>query len=168
MRTKIAAAGIAMSCGVTMYIANGRQPDVLADIASGAQIGTKFLPKPESMSGRKRWIAFGASPKGGIVVNDGARDAICRQGTSLLAVGITDVVGKFSRGDMVQIFDRERNQFARGFVNYNAAEIAKLEGRKSSEIETTLGYRDYDEIVHRDNMVVSESSVEARAPHSQQ
>ena len=156
MRTKIEAAEIAMNSGVAMIVADGRSPNVIADIAAGKQAGTMFLPKEESLRSRKRWIAFGSPVKGGIAVNDGAKKMICERGKSLLAAGITGVVGKFSSGDMIQVLDKEGNPFACGFVNYSAGEIEKLVGKQSSEIESILGYKDFDEIVHRDNMVLKE------------
>lgn len=155
MRTKIEAAEIAMSCGVTMVIADGRRPDVLLEIAAGKQVGTTFVPKEERLCGRKRWLAFGARARGSVTVNDGARKAICERGKSLLAAGIIAVSGRFAEGDVVKLVDKQGNQFARGFVNYSAAEIEQIRGKRSSEIENILGYKDYDEVIHRDNMVLS-------------
>ncbi len=154
MRTKIEAAGIATRCGVTMVIADGRRPNVLQEIAQGQQVGTTFLPKTKPLSGRQRWMAFGAAPKGGIIVNDGAKKMVCERGKSLLAAGITDVVGRFSSGDVVRMLDKEGNPIGRGFVNYSAEEVARIKGKRSSEIEAILGHKDYDEVVHRDNMVL--------------
>lgn len=154
MKTKIEAAEIATKSGVTMVIADGRRPDVVVDVASGAQVGTAFLPKKERLRGRQRWIAFGAAARGGLVVNDGARKMIHEGGKSLLAVGITGVVGAFAAGDIVRILDASGNQIARGFVNYSADEVEKIKGKRSSSIESILGYKDFDEVVHRDNMVL--------------
>jgi len=154
MRTKIEAAEIAMRSGVTMVIANGRQPDVILDVIAGKRIGTTFLPSKDSLSGRKRWIAFGASARGGIVINEGAKRMLCEEGKSLLAAGITDVIGDFSAGDLVKVLDPEGNQLARGFVNYSASEVQRIKGLHSSEIERVLGYKDFDEVIHRDNMVL--------------
>lgn len=154
MRTKIEAAVVAMNSGVTMVIADGRRPGVIGEIVAEKGIGTTFVAKEECLCSRKRWIAFGAAPRGTISVNDGAKRMICERGKSLLAAGITSVTGKFSRGDMVKIVDPGGNQFARGFVNYNASEIDLLKGKRSSEFEEVLGHSDFDEIVHRDNMVL--------------
>jgi len=154
MQTKIEAAEIAMKSGVTMVVADGRRPNVIADAAAGKQVGTTFLPQEERLRSRKRWIAFGAPARGGIMVNDGAKKMICELGKSLLAVGITDTVGEFSSGDMVKVLDGEGNQFARGFVNYSAGEVERIKGKRSSEIEGVLGYKDFDEVIHRDNMVL--------------
>ncbi|MDH7481240.1 MAG: glutamate 5-kinase [Armatimonadota bacterium] len=154
MRTKIEAAKIATKSGVTMIIADGRLPNVIVDIVSGKQIGTKFVPQRSSLSGRKRWIAFGAHVRGEIIINEGAKRMILEGGKSLLAAGITGVQGSFSTGDLVRIVDEEGNQIARGFVNYSASEIEKIKGRQSSEIEDILGYKDFDEVIHRDNMAL--------------
>ena len=154
MRTKIEAAEIATRCGVTMVIADGRRSNVLNEIVQGDGVGTTFLPTKKSLSGRQRWMAFGAAPKGGVVVNEGAKKMIREKGTSLLAAGITDVVGRFSSGDVVRILDKDGNQIARGFVNYSADDIEKIKGKRSGDIESILGHKDYDEVVHRDNMVL--------------
>jgi glutamate 5-kinase len=154
MRTKIEAAVVAMNSGVTMVIADGRRPGVIADVVAEKGIGTTFVAKEECLCSRKRWIAFGAAPRGSITVNDGAKRMIREKGKSLLAAGITEVSGKFSRGDIVKILDAGGNQFARGFVNYNAGEIDLLKGKHSSDFEQVLGHSDFDEIVHRDNMVL--------------
>ncbi len=154
MRTKIAAADISMNSGVKMIIAHGRLENVIQDIVYGKQIGTAFLPASECLCGRKRWIAFGAPVKGEIAVNDGAKAMIIGKGKSILAAGIIDVAGNFSCGDMVAITDIDGNKFARGFVNYNADEINKIKGRHSSEIEDILGHKDFDEVIHRDNLAL--------------
>ena len=154
MKTKIEAAEIAMKSGVRMVIADGRRPNIVTDVAAGKQIGTTFLPKRKSLRGRKRWIAFGAAARGGIIINEGARKMICERGTSLLAAGVTGTAGKFSSGSMVKVLDSAGNQIARGFVNYSADELESIKGRQSSEIESILGYKDFDEVIHRDNMVV--------------
>lgn len=154
MRTKIDAAEIATRCDVTMVIADGRRPNVVSDIVAGESIGTTFLPKKKCLSGRQRWMAFGASTKGGIIVNEGATKMIRERGTSLLAAGITDVMGGFASGDVVRILDKDGNQIGRGFVNYSAEEVEQIKGKRSSEIESILGHKDYDEVVHRDNMVL--------------
>jgi glutamate 5-kinase len=154
MRTKVEAAEITMSCGVTLVVADGRKPNVIPDIVAGKRIGTTFLPKEERLGGRKRWIAFGAHARGGIMANDGAKKMIADGGKSLLAAGIVKVIGSFSRGDLVRVLDKQGNRFARGFVNYSAEELEKIKGRQSSDIESILGYKDFDEVIHRDNLVL--------------
>jgi glutamate 5-kinase len=136
-----------------MFIAEGRRPNVLADIMAGKQVGTKFVPVAERLQSRKRWIAFGAASRGSITVNDGAREKIRDGGKSLLAAGIVGVSGGFSSGDPVKVLDQSGNQFARGLVNYSASEIEQIKGKRSSDIESILGYKDFDEVIHRDNLV---------------
>jgi len=154
MRTKIEAAEVAVNSGVTMVIADGRRVGVLPDIIAGKEIGTKFLPVAERLGSRKRWIAFGAAPRGNVIVNDGAKEKIRDGGKSLLAAGITGVSGSFSSGDLVRVLDERGNQFARGLVNYSASEIEQIKGQQSSQIEHILGYKDFDEVIHRDNLVL--------------
>lgn len=154
MLTKIQAAEIAVRSGVTMVIADGRKPGIIGDTIAGIAVGTKFHPAERRLRGRKRWIAFGAYARGGIQVNEGAKKMIAEGGKSLLAAGIIGVTGSFSAGDMVRLLDEAGNPFARGFVNYNDEETRRIMGRKSSEIESILGYKDFDEVIHRDNLVV--------------
>ena len=154
MRTKLEAAEIAMNSGVTMVIADGREANIISDVAGGKAIGTTFLPKKKRLCSRKRWIAFGAPSRGSIVVNEGAKKMIGERGKSLLAAGIVGVSSDFSSGDMVRLLDEEGNQIARGFVNYSAGDVEKIKGKQSSEIESILGYKDFDEVIHRDNMVL--------------
>lgn len=157
MRTKIQAAEVATNSGVAMVIADGRHPNVIVEIVSGRPVGTEFLPRKKSLPSRKRWIAFGAPSRGSLTVNEGAKTAVCDGGKSVLAAGVTGVAGDFSNGDMVKVLDKDGNQIARGFVNYSAGEIVRIMGLRSSEIEGILGYKDFDEVIHRDNMVLRRS-----------
>jgi glutamate 5-kinase len=154
MKTKIEAARIAMCSGVIMIIADGRAPGVLADVVNGKPMGTRFLPDQCSLSSKKRWIAFGMPVRGTVHVNDGARLMLIEKGKSLLSAGVVDISGNFQTGDLLAIADDTGNCFARGFVNYSAAELRQIKGRRSDEIEDILGYKDFDEVIHRDNMVI--------------
>lgn len=154
MRTKIEAAKIATSSGVRMVIANASRPNVIADIAAGENIGTRFLANKTGLSHRKRWIAFGSRVRGSIIINDGAVQMISGGGKSLLPAGITDTDGAFGIGDLVALKDENRKEIARGLSNYSISELALIKGRHTSEIENILGYKDNDEVVHRDNMVL--------------
>jgi len=154
MRTKIEAARIAMCGGVTMVIADARARGVVADVVSGKPVGTRFIPDACSLSGKKLWMAFGAPVRGTLVVNEGAREMLVNKGKSLLAAGIVDVQGNFEAGDLVAIEGEDNARFGRGFVNYSAAETRLIEGKRSGEIEGILGHKDFDEVVHRDNMVM--------------
>ncbi|OHB38860.1 MAG: glutamate 5-kinase [Planctomycetes bacterium RIFCSPHIGHO2_02_FULL_50_42] len=155
MESKLRAARIATNSGGAVVIANGRAPDVLIKIMEGEELGTLFIPVREKLTSRKRWIGFTLRPKGKIYVDDGAYDALSKRGKSLLASGIADVDGDFERGDVVSVFATGNNtEFARGLTNYSSAELMKIQGQSSTSIKRILGSKPYDEVVHRDNMVL--------------
>lgn len=157
MITKLQAAKIATSSGITMYIANGNCSDVILRIFSGENIGTKFLAQQNrKLSLRERWIAYGKtlSSKNLIMVDEGAKEAIIKHGKSLLPSGVIKVEGSFKAGDLVRIVDEKKQEFARGLSNYSSEEISKIKGLKSTQIESVLGFKPYDEVVHRDNLVL--------------
>lgn len=154
MLTKIEAAKIATHSGVTMVIAQGEGEKVIQQILSGENIGTKFLPQKEELKARDRWIAFGMKAKGKIYIDQGAVEALIKKGKSLLPSGITSVDENFEVGDMVSIFSPEGEEIARGLTYYSAEDIRKIQGKKSQEIEKILGRKDYDEVIHRDNLVI--------------
>jgi glutamate 5-kinase len=153
MHTKIEAAKIATSSGVKMVIANASRPNVIGDIVAGKSVGTRFL-SGEALNHRKRWIAFGSRVKGSITVNEGARKMLVERGKSLLAAGITNCDGSFDIGELVCVFDESSNRIARGLTNYSSSELALIKGKRSSEIEKILGHKDFDEVIHRDNLVL--------------
>jgi len=153
MRTKIEAAKIVTGGGKMMIIANGKR-DSLIGILEGREIGTLFLPRVDSMTSRKRWIAFNVQRRGKIIVDGGAKTALVEKGKSLLPAGIVAVEGDFQRGDMVGIVDESAVELGRGLVNYPATDVAKIRGQKTSEIERILGYKYHDEVIHRDDLVI--------------
>lgn len=155
MATKIHAAKVATGSGTAMVIAHGNRPRVLHSILAGEPIGTLFMPQKEPLTGRKRWIAFHQAPMGRLLVDDGAKEAIMRFGRSLLPIGVVGVDGQFDEGDVVQIVDANHEELARGLVNYSAQELQQIRGCPSHEIESRLGHKYYDEVVHRDNLVLS-------------
>ncbi len=155
MESKLKAARIATNSGEAVIIANGRTPDVLTRIIGGEELGTLFLPARKRLKSRKRWIGFTLRPRGRIYVDEGAFAALSKRGKSLLASGITDVDGKFDRGDVISISTTgNKTEFARGLTNYSSTELMKIKGQSSSSIKKTLGSKPYDEVVHRDNMVL--------------
>jgi glutamate 5-kinase len=158
MITKIEAAKRATSYGVPTLIANGHKTDTLPKIFSGEMIGTLFTPQKSRLASRKHWIAHTLRPKGVLTVDAGAAKALGQSGKSLLPSGITSVQGKFEMGEPVQIKNENKEVFAQGLVNYNSLEIGKIMGKKSSEIEKILGYNSYDEIIHRDDLVLMKES----------
>lgn len=153
MVTKLRAAEIVTGSGEMIVLAHGKEPLVVTRLLKGEPLGTLFLPQTR-ISGRKRWIAYSRPPKGRLLVDNGARDALVQGGKSLLPAGIRRVEGHFDYSDTVSCFTENGVEFARGLVNYNSTETAQLTGRQTRDIEKILGYRDYDEIIHRDNLVL--------------
>jgi glutamate 5-kinase len=154
MATKLQAAQKAAASGVPMVIASGREPGVLGRILAGEPVGTCFLPRADRLGARKRWIAFAVPPQGRLAVDAGAARALTRQGRSLLPSGVTGVEGEFEAGDVVAVVDGDGREFARGLVNFEAGELRRIRGAKTQEIETRLGYKSVDEVIHRDNLVI--------------
>jgi len=153
MVTKLAAARIAMSAGCRMAIADGRRMNPLQAILDGGTCSW-FLPASEPKTARKRWIAGSLKPTGTLVVDAGALAAL-RSGRSLLPAGIVKVEGRFERGDAVIVADADGNEVARGLVAYSARDARHIMGHKSREIADLLGYRGRDEMIHRDDLVLS-------------
>ena len=153
MVTKLKAADIVTGSGEMMVLAHGQEPLVVTRLLNGELLGTLFLPQ-ERISGRKRWIAYSRPPRGRLIVDDGARNALVQSGKSLLPAGIRRVEGNFDYSDTVSCLTENGVEFARGLANYNATETAKLAGKHTTDIEKILGYRDFDEIIHRDNLVL--------------
>lgn len=154
MFTKLRAAEIVTGAGEIMVIANGQKPRVVTRVLEGLNEGTIFLPQSDKMSGRKRWIAFSLPYRGTIKVDSGAGLALTKRGKSLLPSGIIGVSGDFEFGDAVRCVDENDREFARGLTNYSAEEVDLIKGKRTDQIETVLGYRYYDEVIHRDNLVL--------------
>ncbi|MBW1675756.1 MAG: glutamate 5-kinase [Deltaproteobacteria bacterium] len=155
MSSKIQTAKKVTTSGIPMVIASGLKPNILKRLFEGRDMGTLFLPGKEKMGSRKCWIAFTLKAKGTVKVNRGAARAIRKDGGSLLPIGIQNVEGDFGVGAAVSCIDPDGVAFARGLVNYRAADIRKLMGLKTSQIEQRLGYKHYDEVIHRDNLVIT-------------
>jgi glutamate 5-kinase len=154
MVTKVAAAKLATSFGVTVVVANGREPDVILRLARGEPVGTRFLPASSKLESRKRWMLSGLSTKGKLVIDSGAAKALKKQQRSLLAAGIKDLEGQFQRGAIVNIYDPEGARLGCGITNYSSADIKIIKGAHSGKIVTLLGYDYGSEVVHRNNLVV--------------
>ena len=153
MVTKLAAARIAMAAGCRMAIADGRRLNPLAAIEAGAPC-TWFLPSAGPRTARKQWIAGALKPVGALAVDDGALKALLA-GKSLLPAGVTRVEGEFERGDAVRVLGPDGREAARGLSAYSAADARRIKGHKSREIEALLGYRGRDEMIHRDDLVLT-------------
>ena len=154
MQSKINAAKMVSAGGGCSFIGPGRQKDVLQNLFSGEMIGTFFLPRHEKMQSRKRWIAYVLKPHGQLILDDGACNAICQKGKSLLPSGLVAVEGEFGEGESVQCLNLQREPIAVGLVNFNSENLFKIKGMRTSEISKVLGYKANDEVMHRDNMVV--------------
>ena len=155
MKSKVQAAKKVTASGIPYIIAPGRRVGVLQEIMDGKETGTLFLPPAEHLNSRKYWIAFTLRSRGRIWIDDGAKEALVQDGKSLLPSGVTQVEGDFALGDPVTCVDTAGNAIAKGLTNYSADEIRKIMGLKSSRIEQVLGYKDYDEVIHRDNLAIT-------------
>ena len=154
MRSKIRAARLATTAGESVIMASGERPDVLDAIFRGEPVGTLFLPHDATMPAWKRWLGYAARPRGRYVVDAGAKQAVQTQGRSLLPIGVVRVEGTFHKGDVVALCDADGVEFARGLTNYSSAAAERLRGLRSEQIRATLGELPYEEMVHRDNLVV--------------
>ena len=155
MASKVTAAKNATLKGIPAIIANGQKKRVIKKIIDGDNIGTYFTPQGLTICGRKHWIAFSRAIKGKIIIDDGAVKALTKNGRSLLPSGIIGVTGKFNRGDSVQLMDHQGNEIAVGMIDYNSVDLDKIKGLNSSNIESLLGYKHNDEVIHRDNLVIT-------------
>jgi glutamate 5-kinase len=160
MASKLEAARLATAAGENVIIAGGRVPDVLVRILAAEPIGTAFLAQGQTVAARKRWIGFTVQPRGRLLLDPGARRAIERDGRSLLAIGVVGVEGRFGKGDIVALHEPDGEEFARGLSNYKSDDLRRIQGLQSSEIATTLGHCPYEEVIHRDNMVVTRVNAE--------
>ena len=154
MGTKISAARKLTTAGVPMIIACGSDPDVLVNIIEDTYTGTYFVPKKEKQTSRKNWIGMTLQAKGTLTLDKGAVNAVLSRGKSLLPSGITKVTDYFEVGDPVAFAGEDGTVIGTGLVNYNASDILKIMGCKTSQIKDRLGFRSYDEVIHRDNLVI--------------
>jgi glutamate 5-kinase len=155
MRSKLRAARLVTAAGESVIMANGAIPGILDAVFSSEPVGTLFLPHGDPVTARKRWLGFTARPKGKILVNDGAKAALCQQGKSLLPVGVIEVQGAFSKGDVLSLCDMAGLEFARGLTNYSSEDACQIIGLRTDKIAEVLGSFPYEEMVHRDNLVVT-------------
>lgn len=153
MITKIEAARLATSSGVTLIIADGKEPEVIRRLAAGEEIGTTFVPTTSKLESRKRWMLSGLSTRGRLIVDSGATEALRKRG-SLLAAGIERAVGRFERGDIVNIYDYKNNHIGCGITNYSSDDIAVIKGVHSKKITALLSYDYGSEVIHRNNLVM--------------
>jgi len=159
MLSKIQAAQKVTSAGIPMIVAKGNIPDILLHLFDGKEYGTYFVPKTEKMPSRKCWIAYTLAPKGSLVIDDGAVRAVRQNGKSLLAIGILSVEGDFEEGAAVSFKTADNEIIGTGLVNYRSLDIHLIKGLKTSQIKGCLGGKHYDEVIHRDNLVLNDSCI---------
>lgn len=160
METKLKAAQKAVDVGIPTVIADGRRTGMIQDILAGKSRGTliaapDWAPNGRALSARKRWIAYFNRASGSITVDDGAKKAILEAGKSLLPIGIKKVTGSFSVGDIIHIRDLSGTVIATGLTDYASEDVERIMGHKTREIREMLTTCEYDEVVHRDNLVLS-------------
>lgn len=154
MQSKIRAAKMVAAGGGSSFIGPGRKGEILQKLFSGEMFGTFFLPAEDKIDRRKHWIAYVLRPKGYLVLDAGACNALLNHGKSLLSSGILEVRGEFGVGDAVHCLDSNDKPIAAGLVNYGSANLNIIRGHHSGEIESLLGFKDCDEVIHRDNLVL--------------
>jgi len=155
MRTKVLAARRAADSGTTSVIANGRANNILTELQHGARLGTMFTSDQPPKLARKRWLASQLKPKGRFVLDEGASVALRKRGVSLLAVGVTQVEGQFQRGELVACLTDQGVEIARGLSNYDSDASKLIAGCSSEKFEEILGYTSEEELVNRDNLVLT-------------
>jgi glutamate 5-kinase len=154
MATKIRAAKKVGEYGVATLILNGQEPGLLPKVLGGGAGGSLFCAKERRLTSRKHWIAFTLRPRGSLTLDEGAVDALARRGKSLLASGILGVTGSFDAGDPVSCTDRDGKEIAKGLVNFSSDTLAQIKGLKTTEIHQRIGPQEYEEVIHRDNLVI--------------
>jgi glutamate 5-kinase len=155
MVTKLQAARLAARSGCNTVIAGGRNQYILQQVVAGETVGTLLRASQKPLAARKQWLAGQLQIKGKLILDKGAIKVLTEQGRSLLAVGVSAVEGTFTRGELVSCVDAEGNEVARGLVNYSSDEAKLIQGQSTESIAKILGYREDDELIHRDNLVVS-------------
>lgn len=155
MATKIQAAKAATSSGIHLVIASGTEKNAITRVLQGEELGTLFVSRENRLQFRKRWLAFGAKIAGSIVVDDGCAKAIRKAGgCSVLPAGVFAVQGEFLPGSTVSVIDKDAHELARGLVHYSSAELEQIKGCNSGEIANILGHKNFDEVIHRDDLVI--------------
>ena len=155
MATKIQAAKAATSSGIHLVIASGTEKNAIARVLQGEELGTLFVSRENRLQFRKRWLAFGAKIAGSIVVDDGCAKAIRKAGgCSILPAGVFAVQGEFLPGSTVSVIDKDAHELARGLVHYSSADLEQIKGCNSGEIANILGHKNFDEVIHRDDLVI--------------
>jgi glutamate 5-kinase len=154
MATKVRAAKKVGEYGISTLIINGERPGLLPHVLAGGAGGTLFLARERRLTSRKHWIAFTLRPRGHVRLDQGAVDALTKRGKSLLASGIVEVGGQFEAGDPVSCLDTDGKEFAKGLVNFSSDLLIRIKGLKTQDIQRQIGLQEYEEVIHRDNLVI--------------
>lgn len=155
MLSKLEAARLVTDAGEITVIASGQQPEVLPRLLAGEKLGTVFMPARPKLDSRRRWFGLTVRPSGTVTINDGATSALRNKGSSLLAVGITNLTGQFQRGEVLLVRDETGKEVARGLTNYDSRELRRIMGKRSSEFEELLQHASHDTVIHRDNLLLT-------------
>jgi glutamate 5-kinase len=156
MITKLEAARIATRSGISMVLASAEEDGILSRIVAGEDVGTLFLPNDDTLVQRERWIAFAGQPKGAVIIDEGAVTALLERKKSLLPSGVVGVKGKFEVGDLIRVLDPQEQEIARGLSNFSTEEIEKIKGTNTAHLPKVLGYKTFEEVIHRNNLVCLE------------
>ena len=154
MRTKMLAVNTLNKVGISTLIVKGRDPNVIERVVMGEPLGTLFVPNGARLKGKKGWIGTTAKPRGWLMLDSGAVNAMLKRGKSLLPSGVVSIGGNFRFGDVVEIQDAQGVAFGRGLANYSSEDASRIAGKQTREIASILGSKDYDEIIHRNNFVL--------------
>ena len=154
MATKVRAAKKVGEYGVATLIVNGQQPGLLPQVLAGGSGGSLFVAKERRLNSRKHWIAFTLRARGQVRVDQGAVEALTQRGKSLLASGIVEITGPFEAGDPVSCLDQDGKEFAKGLVNFPSDLLGRMKGLKTQDIQQQIGPQEYEEVIHRDNLVI--------------
>ena len=156
MITKLQAAKRCTLSGISVVITNGTDPDVLTQILSGSLKGTLFLPADKKINVRKKWIGYVSHPRGFLIIDEGAKNALLKKNKSLLPSGILEVHGDFKANDTISVKSINNLEIARGVSGFSSSDLNKIKGRNTLEIEKILGHKLRDEVIHKDNLVLIE------------
>ena len=154
MASKVEAARMAAHFGASTVVSSGFAEGTVSTTLAGEKVGTYFKPREDKLASKKHWIAFSARPTGRVILDDGAKAALKKGGASLLPSGITGVDGTFEAGEVIHLVSDDNMEFARGIAKYSSVEIDRIKGHRSNEIESILGYRVEDEVIHCDDLVM--------------
>ena len=154
MKSKVEAARIATAGGAAVVIANGRESEIILRIVAGERIGTRFRPRADRLTRKRHWIAFSRRVSGALIVDEGARAALTERNKSLLPIGVLSTSGDFKRGDAVAVCCEDDREIARGITNYSREEMERIKGRRSEQVRAVVSGDYFEEVIHRDNLVV--------------